>query len=323
MPGSASPRRSVTRAPGAAAGRGGRNRASVPAGRGDGRLRRHRPGGRRGEHGGLTAGPATAPPPRAGSAFGFSLLLLLLLDHPLEMLGNDPAAHPLLLPALPAPLAGQGVALPELPHAIPPEGQQVAQRRLDDERGAAGGAAARRVSVAHEVKRSSRRSDEELAEGAAGRDEPSRQLIRPRVSWNSAGVDASRSSSAEAAADDAHRPRPRSRRQPATKGRPGPEDSVRPKKEKATAAACAPTEPVQLWARPDRRRDETGWDLRGGSSRSSEREKHRGTAGARPSSSFPFSGESVGRSRGLLVLLIASATVRFWMKKCLPSQHKE
>ena len=155
--------------------------------------------------------------------------------------------------------------------AVAPGGEQVAERRLDDQGGAAGdrGDQHQRASRT-KLKRASRRSDEQLAEGAAGRDRAARaSAMRPRASWSRAGSGGEqqqprRSRGPPPAAARARR----SRRQPATSRKNGTSRQVRPRKPNASAATWAPTAPIQLCgAACARRRWWRGWGRRDGSCR--------------------------------------------------------
>ncbi len=184
-PKSASPRRSVIRP-----GRSGRSRRSAA----DSVRLRLRLGDRLGRRDGLGRASRSQRARRdSGCRRRLLFLLLLLLDHPLQVLGDDPPARPFLLAPLAAALAGQGVLLPELAEPLAPGREHVAERRLDGQGQAADDGAEQHEQRAHEAELlSGADPTRSLPKAPPAAMEPSRQPIRPTVSWSRAGVEASR-----------------------------------------------------------------------------------------------------------------------------------
>ena len=153
--------------------------------------------------------------------------------------------------------------------------------------------------------------------------DPSVQSSRPQPIWRRAGVEASSRTAPNPRPTTRAASRRRSRRQPETSRNRGIRKQVRPKKPNATAETWAPTDPAQLWAWVAAgtlcsRLGSCGWWL--------PRLRLRNSAAASmriPSSSFPFSGERVGRS-GLVLFLRTTATdmARNWMSKSRATRHE-
>ncbi len=103
------------------------------------------------------------------------LLLLLLLGHALQVLGDDPPPAALLLPPFAPPLAGQDPLLPEMPQAVPPGREKIAEGRLHQQ----GRAADRRRDKHHqrpgEIEAGLEEFLQQQAESAARRD----RTVRP------------------------------------------------------------------------------------------------------------------------------------------------